>query len=115
MDHKKDIVYLEHMLSCAQRIMKYTNGIDEVSFKEQTILQDAVIRNLEIIGEATKKLSLHFRSHHSHIPWRQIAGMRDKLIHDYLQVDVPTIWQTVQDVIPEFSNSLKEIIAQEND
>ncbi len=114
MDHKKDIVYLEHMLNCLLRIMEYTNDVDEISFHEQTIIQDAVIRNLEIIGEATKKLSESFRGKYHHIPWRQIAGMRDKLIHDYLQVDTLTIWQTVQDVIPSFHHNLTEIIKEEN-
>lgn len=80
---KKDsIIYIEHICSCISRIQEYTRGIDEDGFLKNNLIQDAVIRNFEIIGEATKKLDDDFRIKYSEIEWKKIAGMRDKLIHD---------------------------------
>ena len=86
---KKDpIIYVEHIYTCVNRILEYTEGFDENSFLENNLIQDAVIRNLEIIGEETKKLNEEFRLRYSAIEWKKIAGMRDKLIHDYIGVDL---------------------------
>jgi uncharacterized protein with HEPN domain len=79
-------------------------------FAENDLLQDAVIRNIEIIGEASKKISLDFRSLNSNIPWKEMSGMRDKLIHHYMGVDVEMIWNTVKEDIPFLEKKLKEII-----
>ena len=70
------------------------------------MVQDAVIRNIEIIGEATKKITKQFTQSHPKIPWQDMAGMRDKLIHDYLDVDLDVVWKTVEVDLP----LLKEMI-----
>lgn len=75
------------------------------------LVQDAVIRQIEIIGEATKQLSKTIKEKYPEIPWKDIAGMRDKLIHDYLGVDLNAVWKTVEKDIPFLKNKLKEIIA----
>jgi uncharacterized protein with HEPN domain len=86
---KKDpLIYIEHIRTCISRIKEYTNGIDEEGFINNPLIQDAVIRNFEIIGEATKKLNDDFRAKYTAIEWKKIAGMRDKLIHDYIGVDL---------------------------
>ena len=96
----KDTLYLESMRECLERIDEYTVGGEE-DFMASKLVQDGVIRNLEVIGEATKNLSDDLRSANPEIPWRQIAGMRDVLIHDYLRVNLGRVWQTVvHDLLP---------------
>jgi len=85
---KDDSIFLKHMLDAINLIEEYLGDKDYDEFKNNRMLQDAVIREIEIIGEATKNLSMAFRNKHSNIPWRQIAGMRDKLIHGYFGVDI---------------------------
>ncbi|RYE36879.1 MAG: DUF86 domain-containing protein [Sphingobacteriaceae bacterium] len=89
---KKDqLIYLDRILTCIDKIQDYTNGISKDNFLSKPMLQDAVIRNLEIIGEATKHLDQEFRLKYPEIKWKSIAGMRDKLIHDYIGVDIKSV------------------------
>lgn len=85
---KNQIVYINHNKDCIKRIKSYTNEMDEQSFLENSLIQDAVIRNFEIIGQAAKQISLEFRSKYPNIEWKKIAGMRNNLIHDYISVDL---------------------------
>lgn len=111
---KKPIVYLRHIAACVSKIEEYTTGMTEERFLESPLVQDAVIRNLEIIGEATKRLDDTFRSSYPHIAWKNIAGMRDKLIHDYIGVDLWAVWGVVEDIMPDFSLQINEIISMES-
>ncbi len=97
---RSDDIYAQHILDAISRIELYTAGIERSAFLSTPMMQDAVIRQLEIIGEATKMLSLNFREQRPNIPWRSIAGMRDKLIHQYFGVDIDMVWQTAIDDIP---------------
>ncbi len=87
--------------------------MDESSFLENQLIQDAVIRNFEIIGEATKQLNQDFRKKYPGIEWKKIAGMRDKLIHDYIGVDLWSVWGVVEDILPDLELSINEIISKE--
>jgi uncharacterized protein with HEPN domain len=87
------------------RILLYISNKDQVSFSDDQLTQDAVVRQLEIIGEATKRISLNFRSKYPQIPWSDMAGMRDVLIHDYIDVDLDIVWKTASESISE----LKEL------
>jgi len=107
--HKNDFAYISHILTCIKKIKKYSKGQSKLKFKESELLQDAIIRNIEIIGEASKKISPSFKKDYSHIPWKEISGMRDKLIHDYLGIDVEVIWTTVKKDIPLLEKELKTI------
>ncbi|MGH9840385.1 MAG: HepT-like ribonuclease domain-containing protein [Blastocatellia bacterium] len=81
---RDDSVYLRHILDAIAKIETYLQGVDEQAFLAQSLLQDGAIRQIEIIGEAVKQLSQQLRDQHPHIPWQDIARMRDKLIHQYL-------------------------------
>ena len=91
---------VHHILDAIDRIETYLQGVDEAKFFQEYLIQDGVIRQLEIVGEATKKLSKELRDDTCHIPWVDIAGMRDKLIHDYLGVDIAQVWFTALEDIP---------------
>lgn len=106
---KDDSIYLEHILQAIQKIEDYTKGVGYLDFIKNEEKQDAVIRKIEIIGEASKKISKDLKEKHSSIPWRAIAGMRDKLIHDYFEVDYETIWETVQNDIPVLKTQLQQL------
>ncbi len=105
-------VFLNHILDAIAKIEKYLKGIDEKAFKKNDLLQDGVIRQIEIIGEAVKRLSSDVTSKSPDLPWQDIAGMRDKLIHDYFGVDVDTVWLTAQNDLPELKKELIKIIKQ---
>ena len=89
---KDDRIYLEHISRSLQKIIKYVGDLDYVGFLKNEMVQDAIIRQFEIIGEATKRLSMELRNNYPELPWRQMAGMRDKLIHEYLAVDLDVVW-----------------------
>ena len=110
---KDDQIYLHHILECIERIKTYTQDLQEGDFIKNKLLQDAVIRNLEVIGEAVKQLSFDFRAKHNHIAWKKIAGMRDKLIHDYIGVDLFLVWAVVEDILPDFEKQINLFLANE--
>lgn len=93
--------FVRHILAAIERIEAYTINCSETDFMNNFMIQDAVMRNLEIIGEASKKISGEIKNSTPEIPWRQIAGMRDKLIHDYFGVDLVAVWSVVEIDLPE--------------
>jgi uncharacterized protein with HEPN domain len=97
---KDNLAFIEHILLCIEKIQEYTKDLTVEDFNNSELIQDAVIRNIEIIGEATKKISKDLKSQYPEIPWKEMSGMRDKLIHDYFGVDVDVVWKTVKDDIP---------------
>ena len=107
-----DSIYLQHILDAIQKISLYLQGIDKDKFLKNSLIQDGVIRQLEIIGEATKQISLELRDQQSSIPWSQMAGMRDKLIHHYFGVDLETVWLTATQDIPELRIPIQSLIDQ---
>lgn len=97
----RDRLYLQHVLDAILRIETYLEDIDRAEFDRTPVVQDAVIRQLQIVGEASKRLSEDLKSSLSAIPWRQVTGMRDKLTHDYMGVDLDAVWKTaVEDLAP---------------
>ena len=108
---KDDRVYLQHIHDAIGRILSYTAG-DRDAFLANPQAQDAVIRNLEIIGEAVKHLSPELRQQHPDIPWKQIAGMRDEMIHEYFGVDVHIVWKVVERHLPTLRQTIESLLRQ---
>lgn len=101
---------MRHILDAVSRIEEYTKEIEYKNFMENHLVQDGVIRQIEIIGEATKRLSDKTRDNYPDVPWKDMTGMRDKLIHDYLGVDIDAVWDTVKEDIPILKNKLKDLL-----
>lgn len=106
---KNDRVYIRHILDAIHKVDQYAQvGYDD--FMAHSYWQDAVIRQLEIVGEATKRLSKELRSRYPHVPWRRITGLRDVLIHDYMGVDLEAVWQVSQNNVPQLKEHLRKIL-----
>jgi len=106
---KDDGLYLKHILDAIDRVESYV-AVGRDIFTTTTHWQDAVIRQLEIVGEATKRLSPDRKAQYPEIPWRRIAGLRDVLIHDYLGVDISTVWEITQQNLPELKRTVQTML-----
>src|SRR5688572_16420200 len=93
---RDDSVFFGDIKTAIARIQSYVADVDEEGFLASPLLQDAVVRQLEIIGEASRRLSPSFRDSRPSVPWKDIIGMRAKLAHDYMTVDLQAVWDTVQ-------------------
>jgi uncharacterized protein with HEPN domain len=111
-DRSDDLQYLEDMLEAAEKIERFTAGMNRAAFKQDEKTVDAVLRNLEIIGEASKLLSEEVRSAYPAVQWSAMAGMRDKLIHGYATVDLDIVWETVQREVPLLIEQLDTLIEE---
>ena len=109
--NKDDGVYLRHVLDAINRVEEYLQDVDEPKFNATHLLQDGTIRQIEIIGEAVRHISKDLRKTYAEIPWQDIAGMRDKLIHDYFGVDIEKIWLTAQEDLPVLKEQVARILA----
>ncbi len=103
-------VHLEDILEAIQKIRDFTSGHTLETFVRDAKTIDAVVRNLEVIGEATKKVPASLRAHHPDIDWKRISGLRDILIHEYFRVDVEIIWDIVQNKLGPFGAGIERIL-----
>jgi uncharacterized protein with HEPN domain len=106
---KDDWVYLKHIAEAIDDIENYTSAGFDV-FMQDRMQQDAVIRKLEIIGEATKQLSAGLRNAKPNVPWREIAGMRDKMIHEYFGVNLEMVWGVVEQNLPQLKKAIRMLL-----
>ncbi|MFW5788768.1 MAG: DUF86 domain-containing protein [Spirochaetota bacterium] len=107
--NERDAVYVAHILDAAKRALAYTRDLTEDQFRERQIVQDASIRQLEVIGEAAKLVSSETRARYPQIPWRVMAGMRDRLIHGYFGVDLSAVWKTCTSDVPNLIKQLDKV------
>ena len=103
-------VYLDDILDATRKITVYTGGLSKAAFLEDEKTLDAVIRNLEVIGEAVKKLPENLRAKHSAVEWKKIAGLRDILIHEYFGLDAEIVWDIVQNKVPALDREVRMML-----
>ncbi len=99
-------LYVDDMISFAEKVLVYTEGFDRLRFEASGLTYDATIRNLELIGEAATRIPAPVREFASHIQWREIISMRNRLIHGYLGIDNDTLWSIIQDDVPSLLDGL---------
>ena len=108
----RDIDYLQDILDSIEKIRKFIQNFNYTEFEKDDKTLYAVIRAIEIIGEATKKIPNKIRNSYPNVPWREMARMRDKLIHDYLGLNTEVVWETATNDIPQLEPSIRQIISE---
>ena len=104
--------YILDILSSIQEIEEFVEGMDFKGFVRDRKTVNAVIRSLEVMGEAVKKIPLEIRDKYPEIPWKYIAGMRDKLIHEYHGVDLEIVWEVIEKEIPPLKPKFEKILKE---
>ena len=110
MSKRGDVELLKDILESANRIQRYVGSLTLAEFMADTQAQDAIVRNLSIIGEAVKNLSAEFREQHQEVEWARIAGLRDKLVHDYFSLDWDILWDVVRTKIPTLKDQVVTLL-----
>jgi len=110
MKNRSDLLYVTDMLESITRVEGYIEGMEFNEFKENNMAKDAVLRNLEVLGEAAKNLSTAIKEKYPDIPWKRIIGLRNIVIHGYFGVDFDNIWKIITDNVPEVKPSLEEVL-----
>jgi uncharacterized protein with HEPN domain len=106
---KEPLIFIGHILECIELVEKYLKGKTKNNFLKSKQLQDSVIRRIEIIGEAVKNIPGSVKNDYPKIPWKEIAGMRDMLVHEYFGVDLELTWAVVKENIPELKKNIIKI------
>ena len=106
---KDPLIFIEHILENIKEIEFFTKGLSKEKLIVNKLEQYAVIRALEVIGEAVKNIPIEFRKKYPNIPWKEIAGMKDKLMHHYFGVNLDTVWKVIKDDLPELKKEILEI------
>lgn len=107
---KDDKLYLIHIDECIERIESYIKDIDKKAFMDSTLIQDAIVRNLQIMSESTQRLSDNIKDDHTEIDWFKISGFRNVLVHDYLGIDTERIWAILVKELPVLRKAIKEML-----
>ena len=110
MSKRRDVDLIQDIIESIERIIFYTHNMEYANFVKDYKTQDAVIRNIEILGEAAKLISLNLKDDYPDISWKNIAGTRDKLVHDYFGINIDIVWNIIKEDIPELSQNIKQIL-----
>lgn len=108
----RDLTYIGDMLDAIRRIETYTAGVKKKEFIEHLMMQDAVMRQIEIIGEASNSVSDEFQEKHPEFPWFQMRGIRNKIVHDYRGINLQVIWDTVKNDLPALKKQVEGILGE---
>ena len=112
---RRDEVYLLDILIAARKALKFVEGIDQNAFEDNEIIQNAVMRPREVIGEASARISKEFRKAHSEIPWREMVGLRNRLIHEYFRIDFSAVWDTIHKDLPKLIEIIEPMVPKEDE
>ena len=107
---RDETVYLRHILDAIDSIEEYTRSMSENEFFSNSMAHDAVVRQLEVIGEASNNISDDFQDRHPKIPWGKMIGIRNKIIHEYFNINYAIVWDTIQDDLPMLKKLIKKIL-----
>ena len=113
MSERADADFLRDIQEAVRRVQGYTAAMTYEAFLADSKTQDAVVRNLEVLGEATKSLSAEFRAKYAQVPWKGMAGVRDKLIHHYFGVNLDIVWRIASDELPGVASQIQEVLEKE--
>lgn len=113
--NRRDINYIIDIREAIDNIGEYAKGLDYDDFIKDKKTRDAVVHNIEIIGEATKNLSDFLRERYSQIPWKSMAGVRDRLAHGYFDVNYEIVWNIIEQELPKLLTHINEILTQETE
>ena len=103
--------YLDDMIIFAERVLTYTQGVDQIGFVGHGLVYDATLRNLELMGEAATHVPDEIRDAHAEIPWRMVIATRNRLLHGYLGIDDDTLWSIIRDDVPQLLRQLRALQA----
>lgn len=109
MNDKDPLIFIEHILNNIKDIEKFSKRLKKEDLRKNILKQKAIIKSIEIIGEAVSNLSSEFKNKYSKIPWRDVIGMRNKLIHQYFGIDLEIVWKTIKEDVPELKKQINEI------
>ena len=112
---RRDETYLLDILIAARKALKFVEGIDQNKFEDNEIIQNAVIRRREIIGEASARVSKDFRKAHAEIPWREMVGLRNRLVHEYFRIDFGAVWDTIHKDLPKLIEIIEPLVLKEDE
>ena len=110
---KDNFVYIYHIRDAIDKIDEYLQGISKKDFLQQTIVHDAIMHELQIIGEAIRHISSDFRKKHPNINWKEIVGMRSKIVHDYFGINLEIIWKAATEDVPKLKEDIKQILSHQ--
>lgn len=106
-----DEILLAHMRECLERIREYAGG-ERSRFIESRLVQDAVIRNLQTLAESSQRLSSEIKTTEAQIPWRELAGFRNVIVHGYLGIDIPAVWLVIEQDLPPLTDAIDRMAAR---
>ena len=112
MPHRRDSVFIAQMVEAAEAALEFSDGHTAESFASDRLVGYAVVRDIQLIGQAARSVSAELQAAHAEIPWREMIGMRNVVVHDYADVDLALVWKTVREDLPGLIERLNAILEE---